>query len=52
MKQDFFILLMMTLFIMLLWTLKEMVKTLFNIVSYSIYMAILKMLQYIYSKQY
>jgi hypothetical protein len=33
MKQDFFILLMMTLFIMLLWTMTEMIKTLFNIVS-------------------
>ena len=33
MKQDFFIILMMSLFIMLLWTMTEMVKTLFNIVS-------------------
>jgi hypothetical protein len=33
MKQDFFIILMMSLFIMLLWTLTEMVKVLFNIVS-------------------
>ena len=52
MKQDFFIILMMSLFIMLLWTMTEMVKTLFNIVSQGIDMAILKMLQYIYSKQY
>ena len=33
MKQDFFIILMMALFVMLLWTMTEMVKTLFNIVS-------------------
>ncbi len=33
MKRDFFIILMMSLFIMLLWTMTEMVKTLFNIVS-------------------
>ena len=33
MKRDFFIILMMALFVMLLWTMTEMVKTLFNIVS-------------------
>jgi hypothetical protein len=33
MKQDFFIILMMALFVMLLWTMTEMIKTLFNIVS-------------------
>jgi len=33
MKQDFFIILMLALFVMLLWTMTEMIKTLFNIVS-------------------
>jgi len=33
MKQDFFIILMLALFVMLLWTMTEMTKTLFNIVS-------------------
>jgi len=33
MKRDFFIILMMSLFIMLLWTLTEMVRMIFGIVS-------------------
>jgi hypothetical protein len=33
MKRDFFIILMMSLFIMLLWTLTEMVRMIFGMVS-------------------